>query len=426
MQSTLLIFEKDQTKAEALKNLLDSMRGDVQILTFNEQLNPNMVFKTIQVDCLIIAHSCLPDDGFTFISQLKVSGHLVGVIYINEDNDYHLVRNAFKAGVDDYVNYRDLNGPDFNRVVSAILAQKKVEAIQQKSALELAMLRNVVDQMSNLLMVCDTNTSQLISFNLALNRFSRLTTEQLRSSSYVELSEQFDSRTQWIEFVNKVREEGHRKYEAELKNFAGEKVPFEFDTCISSVSGQEYIMFSGMDISRLKEVQNDLVEQARRDPLTQLRNRRGLSEEYTRAYKNSARNQEHICLALFDIDNFKKLNDTYGHDIGDEILIQFADLLRHHVHRPMDIIARAGGEEFFVMISGQNITALKNIINEIIKATGQQLAPHTTVSAGVILVEPWLEKVGFTKAYKMADSKLYEAKNNGKNHARFCNLQDIN
>lgn len=425
MQNTLLVFDADKQRSQLIERYLTEAQKDSQVLLLNTKLVPDDILKNIKVDCLILSHSCLPKEGLDAVKKLKLESAETGIILLANEGEQGLIRDAFKAGIDDYLDYQELTYYRLNRTVDIVLAQKHVERQQRKSAAELLMLRSVVDHMPNLLMICDPVSSQFITFNLALNRFLKLTHEQIKSRSYADISQQFLSHSQWLAFVETVRATGHYRYETELTNGDGEKVPFEFDTFLTEINNKEYLMLSGMDISRLKEVQLNLLDQARRDPLTHLRNRRGLSEDFINLYKNSARNHECICLALFDIDNFKTFNDNFGHDVGDDILIQFADVLRAHIQRPLDIIARAGGEEFFILISGSEADALKEIVEMIVTATASQLTPAATVSAGGVIIEPWLEKVSFTSAYKRADNQLYEAKTHGKNQARFYCKQNI-
>ena len=159
---------------------------------------------------------------------------------------------------------------------------------------------------------------------------------------------------------------------------------------------------------RLKQAE----EQARNDPLTGLANRRKLREHFN----SLAPNQTSLFL-MFDIDHFKKINDTYGHDAGDEVLIKIADLLKQSV-RSTDMVARLGGEEFCVILTNtankQGIKLAETIRKKIENTTfkGQHGSIQVTMSIGIAerqigeTINHWL---------KRADQALYHAKNNGRN-----------
>ncbi len=108
------------------------------------------------------------------------------------------------------------------------------------------------------------------------------------------------------------------------------------------------------DITPLKKAQLELQEQAIRDPLTGLFNRRYLNETIERELARARRAKYPLCLALMDIDHFKVLNDTYGHDMGDTVLRSFARQLLSHA-RVDDIMIRYGGEEFLAILP--NVTS---------------------------------------------------------------------
>ena len=91
------------------------------------------------------------------------------------------------------------------------------------------------------------------------------------------------------------------------------------------------------------------VELAITDPLTGLYNRRYLDAHLTSAVARAAENEKPVCVLLFDIDHFKGINDTYGHDAGDDVLRDFAERLRQGV-RGIDLVARYGGEEFVLVM----------------------------------------------------------------------------
>jgi two-component system cell cycle response regulator len=132
------------------------------------------------------------------------------------------------------------------------------------------------------------------------------------------------------------------------------------------------------------------------------------------------RGLEHMSLALLDLDHFKNVNDTHGHDVGDKVIQEFARRLQENV-RPMDIVCRQGGEEFLVIMPGTTgdlaCSAAERMRRAIAGAPFTILQPelslNITVSAGVATEEDNNE---FPDALlKRADAALYHAKRSGRN-----------
>ena len=176
--------------------------------------------------------------------------------------------------------------------------------------------------------------------------------------------------------------------------------------------------------AELKEANKILEKSATKDPLTDVYNRRGLREELRHIIQSAENERRDIepkdnAVLMLDIDNFKKINDTYGHDAGDEILRQAADFLKGHM-RETDIICRWGGEEFVIVMQDMNAKAvIKKFYNEeskqaemgfVAMADGKEIP--VTFSGGVSELAPGESIV---KTIARADKGLYQAKNQGKN-----------
>ena len=164
-------------------------------------------------------------------------------------------------------------------------------------------------------------------------------------------------------------------------------------------------------ISR-RDVQNKLEIRANYDSLTKLLNRHSFID----IYNNLSQNPENFPMAIMilDVDNFKKINDTYGHNVGDVVLKNLAQLLKQNV-RGTDVVARWGGEEFIILTPKTDLKGAISLAEKIRQAIEKYNFPevkHVTVSIGVAEVLPYEDLVN---VIKKADKALYEAKKKGKN-----------
>jgi len=156
-----------------------------------------------------------------------------------------------------------------------------------------------------------------------------------------------------------------------------------------------------------------------RDPLTGLYNRRYVEETMGRELPRARRLGESVGLIVMDIDHFKRLNDTYGHDAGDHVLERTGELLRAAT-RNSDIACRFGGEEFAIILPGATLLVARNRAEAIRSAleamkidfNGQAIGP-LTISAGVSSLPP--HEQDWTYAMQQADRALYTAKQSGRN-----------
>lgn len=155
------------------------------------------------------------------------------------------------------------------------------------------------------------------------------------------------------------------------------------------------------------------------DPLTKLANRRLFERQVAYEASINRRYNHEASLLLIDIDHFKVINDTYGHDAGDYILKELSAMFKSKV-RESDTVARFGGEEFMLLLSHTDIDGARVLakrINQLVESHTYTYLEYTiklTVSIGVTrLIHE--EKDGFNTSYKLVDDALYEAKNTGRN-----------
>ncbi|WP_290579988.1 diguanylate cyclase [Ketobacter sp.] len=157
-----------------------------------------------------------------------------------------------------------------------------------------------------------------------------------------------------------------------------------------------------------------------KDDLTGLRNRRFLNEALPNEYRRAYRDKAPLSILLLDIDYFKQLNDTYGHQFGDHCLCAAGRLLEDCTRRPPDIAVRYGGEEFVIVLPNTDLDGALTVAEKIRSAFEKQVIRHAgqsarvTVSIGLASETP-LQRDEHEALLRMADDLLYQAKANGRN-----------
>jgi len=177
--------------------------------------------------------------------------------------------------------------------------------------------------------------------------------------------------------------------------------------------------------AELSMIDNKMImTQAKKDPLTNVLNRTMLDKLFCDQYDLALATQQTFVLAMCDIDNFKTVNDTYGHSQGDKILILFTQILKQKV-RGSDLIFRYGGDEFIIIFPASIKESVRKLLDNIRVEFQNSLTEihsmenNITVSIGTIQITPenseLNEQVSFNNFLEQVDKKLYKAKSHGRN-----------
>lgn len=171
---------------------------------------------------------------------------------------------------------------------------------------------------------------------------------------------------------------------------------------------------------KLKNANQKIEELLRTDKLTGLSNRRHFMEYFEKMISNAKRHSFPLSLVMCDLDKFKNINDSYGHDVGDKVLENVGELLLNET-RDEDLAARIGGEEFTIILNGTSLEMGINFAERIRKKVFEldisQLPKNITMSLGITELKKSDNQESFLKR---ADKALYKAKNNGRNQV--CSL----
>ena len=176
----------------------------------------------------------------------------------------------------------------------------------------------------------------------------------------------------------------------------------------------------------MRRYQNRIEKSAATDPLTKLLNRQAFDFVFQQAILDSERSRQTLCVALMDIDHFKKINDKHGHLVGDHVLREIAAISRRSL-RESDVICRWGGEEFLLLLKNCSLEKATSIAENLRSTIAANDFSRTTdltkgrlsltVSMGVAECKPQESE---DSVFERADVALYQAKENGRNSVYFA------
>lgn len=189
-----------------------------------------------------------------------------------------------------------------------------------------------------------------------------------------------------------------------------------------TMQGTKCFVISHQNITERKLIEEKVLSLSRIDGLTDIPNRRYFDEFLQDEWKRCYRLGMPVSLAIIDLDYFKLLNDTYGHQAGDECLKSVGKVLKRFVKRPGDLCARYGGEEFAVVYGDTSLDQARDMVSKILKEICSLKIPNVksptldtlTVSIGLATLYPNSEN-SEGDLIKESDKLLYTAKENGRN-----------
>jgi diguanylate cyclase (GGDEF)-like protein len=183
------------------------------------------------------------------------------------------------------------------------------------------------------------------------------------------------------------------------------------------LDGQRALLISISDVSARKAVEQSLRQEADTDPLTGVINRRRVFALLQEAMLSASQQGQPLAVAMLDLDRFKAINDRFGHALGDQVLVKFAEACRRELRRH-DLVSRLGGEEFLLVFPDTDLDRAHAIGERLRERVGHELAfvdalpVGTTVSVGIAVARP---EDDATSLVSRADAALYRAKSAGRN-----------
>jgi len=462
-----LVVDDEKDTCEVIKESLTRVGYEVDtVLTASEALD---IFPLKDYD-VIISDWKMPDmDGIDLINRFKAKSPFLGAILMTGHGTAESVINAFTQGKINYYLSKPFELEELLETVSATVRERKLmlstRAFRERMEEEIRKATRELEDKNILLQNKQAETESL--YNALQGHQTEIQETKEYLENLIESSVDAIISTDWDYTINLFSKGAEEKFGGKAGDYLNEPVTKlfvkgqeELDLILELLRNEKRVtnheakvrtadgghFFADISASRLDNkgkgqgllfIIKDITERKRleeelkasnlilekfsiTDGVTQLFNHRYFQEQLVNEFHRSLRFETHLGLIMLDIDNFKQVNDTCGHQVGDKVLAQVAELIRQSI-RTVDTPARYGGDEFAVILPQTNLSdsvqAAERIKNALERYPWQkETAPGISITASTGLAgfpESGVESA--TVLIRQADQALYRAKQIGKN-----------
>ena len=360
---------------------------------------------------IVICDICnFESNEFEIINKIKKINPNQSIILNTYKEEKKFLLKAFDIGIDAYL---------LKPIEEEVLLQK-INQVYKKNFVfkeKYNLLDNILKNKSALVFQTDFKTISYASksfldfFNITnidefFNRFESILDMFINNEIYLsaKTKEEFLIKFQNSSAIDKMVLMLGKDFNPKAYHVHIDKIENEDDLYVISLTNISIIQQRNIEISHKAYV----------DGLTQINNRNKFEEVFSYEFDKFQRYKTDFSIAILDIDHFKKVNDTYGHLCGDEILIMLANKVNNSI-RKTDLFARWGGEEFVLLMPNTNIQNAKILVENlrvIIENEKHKIVGNVTSSFGVTSIN---NKDTLESIFKRCDEALYNAKRNGRN-----------
>jgi len=417
---TILCVDDIETNLFTLEALFTSnFNNEYKILTAKSgQLALSILLKE-KVD-LILLDIMMPDlDGFETIKLIQKNKKTKGipVVFLTAKKDEDTISTCYELGGVDYMN-KPFNANELFSRVKFHLA-----LVQNKKALERErdLVQGILDTQDNLVVVTDGEKSNKINSSVCnvfdvkdieefVDKYTCICKTFIPKKGYFSL-DCIPEDSFWIDvLIEKLKL--HNRV-VQIKDKSG--FLNSYDIKVNKFN-TNYIL-NLTNITYIDSEKEEYAHQAYYDALTNIYNRKRFEELFEQQLQRSFLLKEHFCVVMIDIDHFKQVNDTYGHLVGDTVLVSLSKLVSENI-RQTDTFARWGGEEFVLILPNISIELAEQVLTHLrmkIESYFFEEVKQITCSFGLTA---YLEGDTIQSMLQRADIALYEAKKAGRN--RVC------
>lgn len=421
MQYKIAIIDDNPDDIYAIKRMLLKLNSKYIIVDFIDPEEALIKLKQDTVDCIILDYNFPVMNGLEFITEFRSNQKIdTPIIFMTGQGNEKVAVESIKTGAFDYIIKSEISGALLNKSIIKGIQKRDFDS-KEKSYNEF--IKTMIDIIPVPLFYKDREGNYL-GCNKAFEDFIGKSKEEIIGKTVYEISKKNNAET-YADMDQQLFDNPGttQTYEYEYENSNNEKkyVVFNKVTYNNSLGEVNGIIGIVNDITEIKNRETELTEKTFFDSLTGIFNRRYFDENIEKEWKKCVRENESLSLIMLDIDFFKKYNDYYGHQEGDNCLKKVAQEIRISLLRPSDIAVRYGGEEFVVILPNTNLNGAQRvaerikqtIINLAIKHEASTVSEVVTLSQGIAEMNNKNDTV--YECLKNADRSLYGAKNNGRN-----------
>lgn len=304
----------------------------------------------------------------------------------------------------------DLGRDELGELASEL--NQMLERLQQSEGRDRAILDSIQDGYFEI-----DSRGKLLKVNAALGRLLAYPCEQLIGLSFEKLlgAEQVERARQLFAQILRTEDKGTSIFAAPFQRGDGSQTYCEIRFSLIHDQQDQLIGYHGIlrDVSEQMAYQSQLLDLAYRDALTNLGNRKAFGEQLSNALEQAERQGTTLALMYLDLDRFKEVNDRFGHDIGDALLVAIGERMRHTLRQP-DHLYRLGGDEFTLLMPDSDGDSAKVLANRLLGTLSQpfefngKLIDFVTPSIGIALYPAHASTAA--ELIKAADQAMYQAK----------------
>jgi diguanylate cyclase (GGDEF)-like protein/PAS domain S-box-containing protein len=350
---------------------------------------------------------------------------------IAEGRSYYVFKHQLSCGelrdVEIYANPITIKGIDYSfsivhDITERLLAEAAVRDNEEK-------YRNLFENAPDGVTAIDSN-GYVVDCNIIDQLLIGLNQDEILGK-HISIFLSNESKVLFLDAFYSLGKTGVIELESTVINKDGDVIPvWRKATAVYDNKGY----FSGAiihtrDITEYKKMESKLKHLAEFDYLTQIPNRQLFNENLKYAIAQAKRQNNRLALLFIDLDEFKKINDSYGHDIGDLLLKAFATRVKQHI-RESDCIGRIGGDEFLVLLSNiENVDNAMDLAKQICSVVEQPFDipnyPGLKISSSIGVALYPDHASTHTQLMKLADNAMYRVKEDGRNAVKFSQISSL-